>query len=389
MNMNTLNESYKILGLNNTASIEEVKQAYRKLSKKFHPDMNDGDTFFADKFKELNTAYQYILSNQDSRNQQYNTQEEKKTKEEYRNESAEVPKNKSSNTKDNTNPVPIYSFIFLLLAGVAAITHFANSSQKKGNNVYVQEEAIPKQNDINQEGGYSINTNNEIAPVDEVLRETLSIEQEQAKLEEEAVLVQAEEEEKRPEVSSPTRNESIEWLVSKLKRYTRSRDYSPVDELGIPIRSKTKTNYSEYKFWSDKENLIVTYRIKLLSKYVSPETLDRLNGYDLQELAYMQSTEYRVSKDEKIKVIIPFYSISSTKFLTYKASDGLCPFGIFTDLNKMTKINLTTGKKTFTSYFDMEYDCSEDEKLGERLDKALMHIKELSSSPITSGNEPF
>ena len=63
--MNKLNESYKILGLPETASVEDVKQAYRKLSKKFHPDVNEGDQFFEQKFKELNEAYNYILANQD------------------------------------------------------------------------------------------------------------------------------------------------------------------------------------------------------------------------------------------------------------------------------------------------------------------------------------
>ena len=51
---------YKILGVKDLASKEEVKTAYRKLSKKFHPDVNDGDEFFAEKFKEIQEAYEHL-----------------------------------------------------------------------------------------------------------------------------------------------------------------------------------------------------------------------------------------------------------------------------------------------------------------------------------------
>jgi len=51
---------FKILGLQFGASDEEIKTAYRKLSKKFHPDVNEGDPFFAEKFKELQEAYEIL-----------------------------------------------------------------------------------------------------------------------------------------------------------------------------------------------------------------------------------------------------------------------------------------------------------------------------------------
>jgi DnaJ-class molecular chaperone len=51
---------YKILGVKNFASLDEIKVAYKKLAKKFHPDVNDGDKFFEDKFKELHIAYEIL-----------------------------------------------------------------------------------------------------------------------------------------------------------------------------------------------------------------------------------------------------------------------------------------------------------------------------------------
>ena len=51
---------YKILGVKDFAPAEEIKTAYRKLSKKFHPDVNDGDKFFEERFKELQNAYETL-----------------------------------------------------------------------------------------------------------------------------------------------------------------------------------------------------------------------------------------------------------------------------------------------------------------------------------------
>lgn len=48
---------YEILGVPRTATEQEIKTAYRKLSLKFHPDKNDGDAFFEERFKEVNEAY--------------------------------------------------------------------------------------------------------------------------------------------------------------------------------------------------------------------------------------------------------------------------------------------------------------------------------------------
>jgi len=51
---------YKILGVQNFAPNSEIKSAYRKLSKKFHPDVNQGDKFFEERFKEIQFAYEFL-----------------------------------------------------------------------------------------------------------------------------------------------------------------------------------------------------------------------------------------------------------------------------------------------------------------------------------------
>jgi len=62
---------YDTLGVQHNASQEEIKQAYRKLSVKFHPDKNNGDPFLEEMFKNINEANE-ILSDQTKR-KEYDT----------------------------------------------------------------------------------------------------------------------------------------------------------------------------------------------------------------------------------------------------------------------------------------------------------------------------
>ena len=51
---------FEILGLSTNASEEEIKTAYRKLAKKYHPDRNPGDKGAEEKFKKIAEAYEYL-----------------------------------------------------------------------------------------------------------------------------------------------------------------------------------------------------------------------------------------------------------------------------------------------------------------------------------------
>ncbi len=57
---------YKVLGVDKKASKDEIKKAYRKLAKKYHPDLNKGDAKSQEKFKEVNEAYE-VLGNEEKR----------------------------------------------------------------------------------------------------------------------------------------------------------------------------------------------------------------------------------------------------------------------------------------------------------------------------------
>src|SRR5215218_1212643 len=57
---------YSTLGVSKASSEKEIKQAYRKLARKLHPDVNPGDKASESKFKEINEAYE-VLGDPDKR----------------------------------------------------------------------------------------------------------------------------------------------------------------------------------------------------------------------------------------------------------------------------------------------------------------------------------
>ncbi|MBB6253964.1 DnaJ C-terminal domain-containing protein [Nitrospirillum iridis] len=61
-----MRDPYQILGVGRSASAEDIKQAYRRLAKQFHPDLNPGRADIELKFKEANGAYS-LLSDPDKR----------------------------------------------------------------------------------------------------------------------------------------------------------------------------------------------------------------------------------------------------------------------------------------------------------------------------------
>lgn len=58
---------YKILGVDKNATDAEIKKEYRKLAKKYHPDVNQNNEAASNKFKEINEAYE-VLSDKEKEN---------------------------------------------------------------------------------------------------------------------------------------------------------------------------------------------------------------------------------------------------------------------------------------------------------------------------------
>src|SRR6476620_10894398 len=58
--MPPMKDPYQTLGITKSASQEEIKNAYRKLAKKYHPDLNPGNKEAERKFKEIGSAYELV-----------------------------------------------------------------------------------------------------------------------------------------------------------------------------------------------------------------------------------------------------------------------------------------------------------------------------------------
>ena len=63
-----MDKHYETLGLKTTASRADIEKAYQKLSKKFHPDNNDGDKYFSELFMDIEKAYKALTSRDENVN---------------------------------------------------------------------------------------------------------------------------------------------------------------------------------------------------------------------------------------------------------------------------------------------------------------------------------
>ncbi len=127
-----MTDYYKRLGIPTTSSADEIKKAYRQLSKKYHPDVNAGKLQFEELFKEIQEAYT-ILSNPlkkkdyDLKLQNYRLAKIKSIK-----AGKGIPHNRYSNTQRTKQIAPkINSFfvgggIFCLLIVTILITYMEN-----------------------------------------------------------------------------------------------------------------------------------------------------------------------------------------------------------------------------------------------------------------------
>src|ERR687886_678643 len=66
--MPAVKDPYKTLGVDKKASDEEIKRAYRKLARQYHPDRNPNDPQAEERFKEIQAAYS-LLSDPEKRKQ--------------------------------------------------------------------------------------------------------------------------------------------------------------------------------------------------------------------------------------------------------------------------------------------------------------------------------
>lgn len=161
--------------------------------------------------------------------------------------------------------------------------------------------------------------------------------------------------------------ESQNWLIDKLSNYIE-RYISSTDNMS----HRHSFFYDFKKVGIEDGNLVVEYERKSTTRdllFTGREPLVSIGRF---------------------KKTIPFYKIERvhSKYNYF----GDCEFSISTEKNAITTINLRTRQITYSSFFPFGYRCNEVEDIGSRLEKAIMHLKEISPKKIKikkESNEPF
>lgn len=145
--------------------------------------------------------------------------------------------------------------------------------------------------------------------------------------------------------NGPSLNETKKWLTDKIVDKILSTYWSNGE---LNSWHNSSTTYPTY-FGAIKDNLIFEHKVK-----------------------YLKGDEIRHER-----ITIPLKEISSIDYEDGPNYSGKCTFKIYTKSSKITVLNLGTDKKTFNSLYEFTFDCSEEEDLGSRFKKAIMHLKDI------------
>lgn len=375
-----MTEYYKILGITSDATLREVKIAYRKLSKKFHPDVNQGDQYFEERFKEIQEAYEKIASEKikENKNYEYSVYAKRETekKAEYSNHS----KKQDSQTKSSVTTKNYYKQIFIAIFILILIAIFKPMLQKSIKENAKNDLLNTYDNNNSSEHTFKSSNKNLKSTDSNLAPDSISFLQSinhHTKADDQ--VLEAE--------NKSTLNESTQWILLKLNRYVKEYIYnSEPSMLSFP----TKSRYYNYYFTISDNNLIVTYSVEFSEIVVDEKTKNmyRDSNYSDDTIKRLAG-KMTVTESTNFKIVIPMKKIENMYFDEHKNYKGNCDFSLSTTKNEMINYNLSNNNKSYSSNFSFEFDCSQEENLGKRLNDAFFHIKKIIPQTNSYSNEPF
>jgi DnaJ-class molecular chaperone len=121
---------YQILAVKISATIEEIKKAYRELAKKYHPDKNQGDKEAEEKFKEISSAYETLSDAQRRNAYDLKLQEETVRLEQERIQKEKVSRKSNLKPTKRTNGLEVVFGVALLFLIIGLIFSLSNENSK-------------------------------------------------------------------------------------------------------------------------------------------------------------------------------------------------------------------------------------------------------------------
>lgn len=136
-------EYYDILNVSPSADEKEVKKAYHKLAKKYHPDVNQGNKAAEEKFKKINEAYEVLSDNAKRAEYDYFGKKTKQTgKSHSRKETSQTQSWSQTKPKSDvhTNKISVFGILLkrlfiIIILGMYAVFLISNADQSDPNNI--------------------------------------------------------------------------------------------------------------------------------------------------------------------------------------------------------------------------------------------------------------
>jgi hypothetical protein len=346
-----MKDYYYILGLNKNATLDEIKKAYRKLSLKFHPDQNNGDKFFEERFRDINEAYETLSDN--AKRKTYDEilsgnnvrGDNKKSDNSYASQNKQSdfkqeapkstyttppkPETKSQKPANQKSSKGLKSFLVtvVILLILSVVRTMINESIKTNaiNNFH-------QSLDNNTTQSYPVDTSSYMSP-DTTSSVSVDTSSYMSPDTTSSVSVDTSSFVAADTSTMPSKEETSDWILKKLKKYTNEKSF-----------------YFSFG----------TYYLVILFN-------DEYTYNDVSKSSTQSTVMIPIADISDID-----YTISSLTFITNRESIIL-----------QEHDNKTRVMKNFTIAFDTDSETD----LGERIKKAFFHLKKFYQLP--PNNEPF